>query len=145
MNWLCFSGKSTDGRRCLVFLNGKKGIWWLLNNILMNVMFPTRIKERELAWSVRWQKLLTVSSVDVIPSKKVPAPSSGNLRPLPIISLLFLIVPSTICSLYQSPRATLSHAAIFNHILILATVHPDGGAEVSQPGIRPRMLKTLIG
>lgn len=24
-------------------------------------------------------------------------------------------------------------------------MHPDGGIEVSQPGIRPRMLKTLIG
>jgi ubiquitin carboxyl-terminal hydrolase 5/13 len=28
---------------------------------------------------------------------------------------------------------------------MVATVHPDGGVEVSQPGIRPRMLKTLIG
>src|SRR5207237_2709358 len=114
-----------DGRRCLVFLNGRKGIWWLLNNILMNVMFPTRIKERELAWSVRWQKSPTVSSVDVIPSKKVPVPSPGNPLPLPIISLLFLIVPATIYSLYQSPQPILSRASIFTYILIIATAHPD--------------------
>jgi ubiquitin carboxyl-terminal hydrolase 5/13 len=25
------------------------------------------------------------------------------------------------------------------------TIHPDGGKEESQPGVRPRMLKTLIG
>jgi ubiquitin carboxyl-terminal hydrolase 5/13 len=29
--------------------------------------------------------------------------------------------------------------------LIVVTVHPDGGKEESQVGIRPRMLKTLIG
>jgi uncharacterized UBP type Zn finger protein len=30
-------------------------------------------------------------------------------------------------------------------LLIIVTVHPDGAKEESQPGIRPRMLKTLIG
>jgi ubiquitin carboxyl-terminal hydrolase 5/13 len=50
-----------------------------------------------------------------------------------------------VCNGLLSGRYSTKQSTLLRSWSNIVTVHPDGGKEESQVGIRPRMLKTLIG